>query len=620
MVARRPLVINDGFYDELPQGDTVRTGVEVLAGSGIISNGEGRVDIGLPPNPSGLIFTNEALGIDGAALVTAQGALVSGAFAGEVANSALASGNNALAVGTEALASGNAAFIAISGLGTQGGLTTGLPTGSPVASGQPVGFNEGLAVEPIRVESSQSLTYNNTPVIYASTPVNQPVGVACDTATDGTDIAFVSAYAFLGSSSPLLYTIDRTPPNTPVLQAVTIAGANDRVYDAVSVSSTLFAVWTDTLSQTRGNLVSAATTNLFSWGNWIINSNTSVNPKVTYNSFRSLYFVSSWDTANNFYQLVVCSVPNVTGPITPGSWIQGQSSADQYHDTCQIPGTPYVVMFYKAPTTRYGTWSLYEVTSSLTANLLNSSTFILDTIYAPKVVYDEEANKVIFACINSSQVLRFYTFELVTSTIPTLSYKSDATYSGGSPYLQGDSTFALSYSPIDKVCLFSVYSGNTPDQPRFQVLEVSSTGSISLGPFVAGPSSLTNTYTSLVYNTTAKAWSFITTETSNDYPVVVLFNPFTINTCLPTLNGDNNYIGISNSTVPSGSLCKVDLPGSLYEYPAADLTAGDFYYLDPATSGVTNVTTQPSYWNGAVSWDYIGRAVTPSGLMLLNSI
>ena len=79
MVARRPLVINDGFYDELPQGDTVRTGVEVLAGSGIISNGEGRVDIGLPPNPSGLIFTNEALGIDGAALVTAEGALVSGA-------------------------------------------------------------------------------------------------------------------------------------------------------------------------------------------------------------------------------------------------------------------------------------------------------------------------------------------------------------------------------------------------------------------------------------------------------------------------------------------------------------------------------------------------------------
>jgi len=88
----------------------------------------------------------------------------------------------------------------------------------------------------------------------------------------------------------------------------------------------------------------------------------------------------------------------------------------------------------------------------------------------------------------------------------------------------------------------------------------------------------------------------------------------------PLLNGKNNVIGISQSTVSSGSTCLVNLPGTLYNDPAASLTPGAFYYADPTTSGVTTTSTEPTPWDGQVPWNYIGRAVTTSGLMLLKSI
>jgi len=88
----------------------------------------------------------------------------------------------------------------------------------------------------------------------------------------------------------------------------------------------------------------------------------------------------------------------------------------------------------------------------------------------------------------------------------------------------------------------------------------------------------------------------------------------------PLLNGKNNVLGIAQSTVSSGSLCTVNLPGTLYNDPAASLTTGAFYYADPTTSGVTTTSTKPTPWDGQVPWNYIGRAVTSSGLMLLKSI
>ena len=88
----------------------------------------------------------------------------------------------------------------------------------------------------------------------------------------------------------------------------------------------------------------------------------------------------------------------------------------------------------------------------------------------------------------------------------------------------------------------------------------------------------------------------------------------------PTLNGQSNILGIADSTVASGTDCTVVLPGSIYNDPNASYTPGKFYYADVATSGLTVTSTQPSTWSGAVNWNYLGKAITTSGLLLINSL
>lgn len=95
MASRRPLVIISGATSELPPGDSVEganAGTLVagsgLSGGGALTGGAVTVDLSLAPNPSGLIFVGDSLGLDGAAQVTANTALASGIAAQTTANAA----------------------------------------------------------------------------------------------------------------------------------------------------------------------------------------------------------------------------------------------------------------------------------------------------------------------------------------------------------------------------------------------------------------------------------------------------------------------------------------------------------------------------------------------------
>jgi hypothetical protein len=78
MAVFRPLVLVSGVINQLPPGDGV-IGGEVTAGSGLSGGGVVQpgtvIDVQLAASPSGLIFADGALGIDGKAQASGNAAL-----------------------------------------------------------------------------------------------------------------------------------------------------------------------------------------------------------------------------------------------------------------------------------------------------------------------------------------------------------------------------------------------------------------------------------------------------------------------------------------------------------------------------------------------------------------
>ena len=146
--------------------------------------------------------------------------------------------------------------------------------------------------------------------------------------------------------------------------------------------------------------------------------------------------------------------------------------------------------------------------------------------------------------------------------------------------------------------------------------------SISFGASAVYDSTGDNGYAASAYDSTANRmvfmWRFYGGAASKGDSIVA--DPLEETSVVPTLNSKTNFLGISQSTVASGTPCVVNLPGGVYNEPAANLTPGAFYYANPTTSGITTTSTAPSPWDGQVSWNYIGKAITTSGLLLINSL
>lgn len=239
MTTRRPLVVISGVTSELPTGDTV-AGVNagtLVAGSGLdgggtLDGGTVTIDVSLAAAASGLIFVGDALGIDGAAQVTANTAVSNAATALASGNAALvnsatalASGNAALTNASVALASGNAALtnsaVALaSGNAALTGLTnkydkTGGPISGPVVV-QSQSFGTSKYVVSSGVCRLNFGTGNNFEVVLTNNstfaaPVNASGGQtgSITLRQDGTGSRLVSysgAWSFTSNTAPTLTT------------------------------------------------------------------------------------------------------------------------------------------------------------------------------------------------------------------------------------------------------------------------------------------------------------------------------------------------------------------------------------------------------------------------------
>jgi hypothetical protein len=87
----------------------------------------------------------------------------------------------------------------------------------------------------------------------------------------------------------------------------------------------------------------------------------------------------------------------------------------------------------------------------------------------------------------------------------------------------------------------------------------------------------------------------------------------------PTIGGRNNFIGTAQASVSSGTSVRVLLPRDIDYNRTGGLTPGLFYFLN-TTGGFTTSSGQPVTWSGAYTWGPVAKAVSSSGLLLLNPL
>ncbi len=565
MTSLRPLVIQDGFISELSQGDTVQTGgssTEVVAGSGLVGGGSVgpniRLDFAVAPNPSGVIYVGDTIGNDGVASVNATVALASGNKAATEGSTALSSGNAALSTAVGALASGNAALDLVPTL-VGGGPTAVLTAASAVASGYSVGVDDAGKVSVItNVSSGDSRTYGSS-VVFESAEAG---GVT--STYDSTNDRVVVAYKDDGNSNygtAIVGTVSGSSISfgTAVVYQSSNTLANAITYD--SSNNKVVISYSDAGNFEYGTaVVGTVSGTSISFGSPVtFNSNATYTTAINYDSTNDRVVIAYRDDGNSYYGTAIVGTVSGTSISFGSAVVFDSANSSHISATYDSTNDRVVIAYQDVGNSSYGT-------------------AIVGTVSGTSISF---GSAVVFESANSSYI--------------------SATY---------DSTH-------DRVVIAYQDVGNS-NYGTAIVGTVSGT-SISFGTAVVFNATGAVYFVSATYDSTNDRVVISYRDDGNSrYGTSIVGSPGT--STFPTISSQNNFIGISQSTVASGSPCLVNLPGALYTDPTAGLTTGEFYYVDPTTSGVTTTSTKPATWNGQVPWNYIGRAVTSSGLMLLKSI
>jgi hypothetical protein len=621
MVTRRPLVVQDGYVAELPVGDTVTAGTsttEVVAGSGLVGGGSvsnsPRLDLALAPNPSGVIYVGDALGLDGAAQISADIALASGSAAAVLADSALASGNASLATANAALASGNAALALVPTLGGGGGGTVARFTAaSAVASGYVVGVDDAGKVQSVRAavtDNSNPMSFPSAAVVFESAGVN-PTSITYDSTNDRVVIAYrdvgnsFSGTAVVGSVSgtsisfgtPIVFRSSNSPYISTVYDST-----NNRVVIAYQGNSSYGTAIVGTVS---GTSISFGTAVVFesASSSWI---------STTYDSTNNRVVIAYRDEANSNYGTAIVGTVSGTS-ISFGTAVVFESANLFYVSaTYNATNNRVVIAYSDVGNSYYGT-AIVGTVSGTSISFGTAVVFESATSENISTTYDSTNNRVVIAYSDAGNS-SYGTAIVGTVSGTSISFGTAVVFETAVTGF-----ISVSYdSANSKVVIAYKDSGNSGYGTTI-VGTVSGT-SISFGSAAVFESAASN-YNSITYASGPNKFVISYADTANsDYGTAIVSNSLISYSYTPTLNSYPNVLGVAQSTVASGSTCLVNLPGTLYNDPAASLTPGAFYYANPTTSGITTTSTKPTSWNGQVPWNYIGRAVTSSGLMLLKSI
>jgi hypothetical protein len=620
MVSRRPLVFISGQYTELPLGDEFIGGSigSLTAGSGLAGGGDlsGNVDlsVSITSAASGLIFVGDSLGVDGRALADADSALASGNFGLEIGSSALASGVTASQVASDALASGNLALNFIS-TNTGGALATFVAS-SAIASGHPVGLDDTGRIQTVReaVRAADQVVLSGSSVVFETAATTNLASVY-----DPTNQKIVHAYTDVGNTSfgtAVVGTVSGSSISfgTPVVFEAANTQAVSSVFDIVN--SGVYVAYKDLGNSSYGTaLVGAVSGTTILFGTPVVFESAALGTftSSTYDSLRNnIVTVYSDEGNSSFGTAVVGSVSGTS--VSFGAPVVFASTAVDYPSVVYASGTDSVVICYRNDTST----SSEAVVGTVSGTSLSFGSPVLsafDTATYIDSVYEPVNDRVVVSYRNAvKSSIGTTNIGVVSGT--TISFSDNFYFSTSTIDLVTPSTI---YDSINKR-LVTAYVLLAGDQGACVVGNL--TGDyISYGPRTDLSAAITTARgISSVFNSDA-ARTIISYRNNDDLNRGTSIVAEELNQVapVPVVNNQNNFIGISQETVASGSLVQVRLPGS-FDQNFTGLTPGASYYLDPSSSGITVSSGAPVAWSGAVPWTSIGRALDSTTLLLTDTI
>ena len=639
MTLRRPVVNISGDRSELPPGDTIVNGVAGVftAGSGLQIVGDGNlandveVDVNIAPNPSGLIFVNNKfLALDGRAQVTGDHAIASGNYALETSTIALASGAAAKETADTALASGLAALTDINKI--RQGTVVKYTTGSPVASGSPVGFDNANAVNPISIDNNPFAPPLSGDVVGifagwtgSAGTYQPPIGAFNDTdyvfaGENSLNDVFACA-VFYDPDSGVVTSGDAVrmaPPGTAT-------SVHLHVYDKAEKK---FAInYIEAATHVKTVLAQVSGTTVISGGTYVLNvrGTSSLNLQSAYSPTMSGFgyvFYSNISAQRHFYYLTAALSGNTGGPVIEDSLISGgtielgidrtnwngrmtitdQGNNNSFFTHSNVTAAPFTRFLKFLSISGEYHKPVMLASGVFTAGVNNTNN--KSTTYHPVV------NKnYIFTSDNTNAYVE--TAELSGSTI---------IHSSG---VRLDTTTTTAYrltASLDEhnnqTNVIWYQNGTSPSDPYFH---------LALTP--SGNSFATTSAVSLfASNTTTSYAAWIAQNSgSSSFPIIYgaetnrATNSLTYSTTFsPLKDGKLSYIGVAQTLAPaSGDIVEVRLPGSYDKANNESFAPGTQVYV--ASGKFTSTGAEPIAL-GVEGWKSVGRAIDSSTILLTDML
>jgi len=614
MAERLPLVYVDGGLSQLPPGDSIEgvslgslTAGSGLVGGGDLNTGNKRLDVALASNASGVIFVGDAIGLDGVAEATATAALASGNAGLVLGETALSSGVVAQGEAATALASGNAALDAAVNFVVSSSLQ--LTAASPISIGSAVGLDDTGSVQSVReVVDADTRNFGSAVVFESASSDN------ISTAYDSTNNRVVIAYRDVGNSNygtAIVGTVSGTSISfgTAVVFESASSRYNSATYD--STNNRVVIAYRDLGNSSYGTaIVGTVSGTSISFGTAVVfESASSSFVSTTYDSTNNRVVIAYSDGANSGYGTAIVGTVSGTS-ISFGTAVVFESAATTYISTTYDSTNNRVVIAYSdAGNSDYGTAIVGTVSGTSisfgTAVVFESaiSSFISTT-------YDSTNNRVVIAYSDAGNS-DYGTAIVGTVSGTSISFGTAVVFESAS-----SANISTTYDSTNNRVVIAYQDVGNSGYGTAIVGTVSGT-SISFVTAVVFESASSD-YISATYDSTNNRVVIGYQDNGNSsYGTAIVAAPGS--SISPTISSQTNFFGIAQATVASGADVSVLLPRAI-DTNQTGLNPGYFYYVDAATSGFTTASGQPSTWSGAYNWGPVGKAVSSSGLLLLNPL